>query len=262
LSSEAYEWIYANVRHDIWLSPISGGTDFAGAFVCGVPILPVYAGEMQCRALGHKVEAFDDSGLPVIDEVGELVCTEPVPSMPLRFWNDEGDQRYRESYFEVFPGIWRHGDWVRITPRGGAIIYGRSDATINRHGIRMGTSEFYRLVEAFPEVADSLVVDLEFLGRESFLYLFVVARAGRVIDDDLRARINERIRSALSARHVPNAIIEAPAIPYTLSGKKLEVPVKKLLLGHAPEKVASRDALADPQAFDWFVDFAVRRPKH
>jgi acetoacetyl-CoA synthetase len=256
LSPEAYEWIYASVRNDIWLSPISGGTDFAGAFVCGSPTLPVYAGEMQCRALGHKVEAFDDEGHSIVDEVGELVCTEPVPSMPLRFWNDEGDRRYRDSYFDVFPGVWRHGDWIKITPRGGAIIYGRSDATINRHGIRMGTSEFYRLVESLPEIADSLVVDLEFLGRESFLYLFVTLRNGMLLDDALRDKINGAIRTALSARHVPSAIVEAPAIPYTLSGKKLEVPVKKLLLGQPPEKVASRDSLASPESFDWFVAFA------
>jgi acetoacetyl-CoA synthetase len=259
LSVEAYEWIYSCVRSDIWLAPISGGTDFAGAFVCGTPTLPVYAGEMQCRALGHKVEAFDDEGRSIIDEVGELVCTEPVPSMPLRFWNDAGDKRYHESYFDVFPGVWRHGDWIRITPLGGAIIYGRSDATINRHGIRMGTSEFYRLVEALPEIADSLVVDLEFLGRESFLYLFVTLRDGIALDDRLREKINTQIRTALSARHVPNAIIAAPAIPYTLSGKKLEVPVKKLLLGKDPEKVASRDALASPESFDWFADFARRQ---
>ncbi|GGC57898.1 acetoacetate--CoA ligase [Chelatococcus reniformis] len=259
LSAEAYEWIYGNVRSDIWLSPISGGTDFAGAFICGTPILPVYAGEMQCRALGHKVEAFDESGHPVIDEVGELVCTEPVPSMPLQFWNDPGDRRYRESYFEVFPGVWRHGDWIKITPRGGAIIYGRSDATINRHGIRMGTSEFYRLVDEFPEVADSLVVDLEFLGRESFLYLFVVLRDGATLDDRLAGAINVRIRQALSARHVPNAIVAAPAVPYTLSGKKLEVPIKKLLLGHAASGIANRDAMANPTSLDWYIAFAAAR---
>ena len=256
LSAEAYEWIYGSVRGDIWLSPISGGTDFAGAFICGAPILPVYSGEMQCRALGHKVEAFDESGRAVIDEVGELVCTEPVPSMPLRFWNDPGDKRYRDSYFDVFPGVWRHGDWIKITPRGGAIIYGRSDATINRHGIRMGTSEFYRLVDEFPDVADSLVVDLEFLGRDSFLYLFVVPRQGAAVDDRLRDAINARIRQALSARHVPNAIVEVPAVPYTISGKKLEVPIKKLLLGHAAAGVANRDAMANPDSLDWFGAFA------
>jgi acetoacetyl-CoA synthetase len=259
LSPEAYEWIYTNVRSDIWLAPISGGTDFAGAFVCGTPMLPVRAGEMQCRALGHKVEAWNDAGQPVIDEVGELVCTKPVPSMPLFFWGDEGNRRYKESYFDMFPGVWRHGDWIKITPNGGATIYGRSDATVNRHGIRMGTSEFYRAVEEFPEIADSLVADLEFLGRESFLYLFVTLRDGAVLDAKLKEAVLQRIKTALSPRHVPNAIIAAPDIPYTLSGKKLEVPVKKLLLGQPAEKVASRDALANPHSLDWYIEFARNR---
>ncbi|MFC0283627.1 acetoacetate--CoA ligase [Camelimonas abortus] len=259
LSAEAYAWIYGNVRDDIWLSPISGGTDFAGAFICGAPTLPVYAGEMQCRALGHRVESWDPEGRPLVDEVSELVCTLPVPSMPLYFWNDPDNRRYLESYFDVYPGGWRHGDWLKITSRGGAIIYGRSDATINRHGIRMGTAEFYRIVDGFPEIADSLVVDLEFLGRESFLYLFVVPGEGRVIDDTLRQAISARIREQLSARHVPDAIVEAPAVPYTLSGKKLEVPVKRLLLGHPPEKLINRDAMANPESFDWYVDLARRR---
>jgi len=261
LSAEAYAWIYENVRDDIWLSPISGGTDFAGAFICGAPTLPVYAGEMQCRALGHKVEAWDENGKPLIDAVGELVCTLPIPSMPLYFWNDPGNKRYLDSYFDVYPGVWRHGDWLRITPRGGAIIYGRSDATINRHGIRMGTSEFYRVVDAFPEIADSMVVDLEFLGRESFLYLFVTPKQGAVLDERLKAAINAQIRSQLSARHVPNAIVETPAVPYTLSGKKLEVPVKRLLLGHPPEGLINRDAMANPDSFEWYVALAKERAR-
>ncbi len=259
LSPEGYEWIYSNVRSDIWLAPISGGTDFAGAFVCGVPLLPVYAGEMQCRALGHKVEAWDDNGKALTNEVGELVCSEPVPSMPLYFWNDAENKRYHESYFDMYPGVWRHGDWIRITPTGGAIIYGRSDATVNRYGIRMGTSEFYRLVEEFPEVADSLVVDLEFLGRESFLYLFVKMRDGTVLDKKLEEAILARIRQSLSPRHAPNAILVAPDVPYTLSGKKLEVPVKKLLLGQPPEKVANRDVMANPSSLDWYIALAKER---
>jgi len=259
LSPEAYEWIYTNVRDDIWLAPISGGTDFAGAFVCGTPLLPVRAGEMQCRALGHKVEAWNDSGLPVIDEVGELVCTKPVPSMPLFFWGDEGNKRYTESYFDMFPGVWRHGDWIKITPHGGAIIYGRSDATVNRYGIRMGTSEFYRAAERFPEIADSLVADLEFLGRESFLYLFVKLRSGEILDAKLEKAIISRIKTELSPRHVPNAVVAVPDIPYTLSGKKLEVPVKKLLLGHPPAKVVNRDVLSNPHCLDWYIEFARAR---
>ncbi|HMX16365.1 MAG TPA: acetoacetate--CoA ligase [Rhodocyclaceae bacterium] len=262
LPPEGYRWIYGHVRPDIWLTPISGGTDFAGAFVGGLPTLPVYLGEMQCRCLGAKVEAWDDAGRPMEDQVGELVCAAPMPSMPLRFWNDEGDRRYRESYFETYPGYWRHGDWIRITPRGGAIIYGRSDATINRHGIRMGTSELYRAVDSLPEVLDSLAVDLEFLGRESRLLLFVVLRPGIALSDELLRRIRAGIRTALSARHVPDDILEVPEVPRTLSGKKMELPIKKLLLGLPMEKVASRDAMANPGSLDWFIDFASHQAAH
>ncbi|MDP2810588.1 MAG: acetoacetate--CoA ligase [Rhodocyclaceae bacterium] len=259
LPPEGYQWIYDHVRRDIWINPISGGTDFAGCFVGGVPTLPVYLGEMQCRCLGARVEAFDEAGRALIDEVGELVCSAPMPSMPLRFWNDAEDRRYRESYFDMYPGIWRHGDWLRITPRGGAIIYGRSDATINRHGIRMGTSELYRAVEELPEVVDSLVVDLEFLGRESYMPLFVVLRPGHELTPGLEATLRERIKLALSPRHVPNEIFQVAEIPRTLSGKKMELPVKKLLLGHALDKIANPDAMANPGSFDWFVEFAARR---
>ena len=204
----------------IWLDPISGGTDFAGAFVAGMRTLPVVAGEMQCRCLGAAVEAWSEPdasgrGRPLVDEVGELVCTKPMPSMPLYFWDDRrpDGRRYLDSYFDMYPGIWRHGDWIRITPRGGAIIYGRSDATINRHGIRMGTAELYRAVEALPEVIDSLVVDLEYLGRESYMPLFVVLRDGIVLDDALTRRLKDSIRSALSARHVPNEIFQVALDP-------------------------------------------------
>lgn len=263
LAIECYRWVWEHVPkvggRDIWLTPISGGTDFAGAFVAGLPTLPVVEGEMQCRCLGAAVEAWSDKGEPLVDEVGELVCTKPMPSMPLRFWNDDGDRRYRESYFDMFPGVWRHGDWIRITPRGGAIIYGRSDATINRHGIRMGTAELYRAVEAIPEVLDSLVVDLEYLGRESYMPLFVVLREGATLDDALRRRIEAAIRQALSARHVPNEIFQVEAVPRTLSGKKMELPVKKLLMGTPPEQVFKLDAMANAGAVEWFVDFARRR---
>jgi len=259
LPPEGYQWLYDHVRRDIWINAISGGTDFAGCFVAGVPTLPVILGEMQCRCLGARVEAYDDQGAPMIDEVGELVCSKPMPSMPLRFWNDPEDRRYRESYFDMYPGAWRHGDWIRITPRGGAIIYGRSDATINRHGIRMGTSELYRAVEELPEVLDSLVVDLEFLGRESYMPLFVVMRSGHDLTPGLEAIIRERIKVALSARHVPNEIFQVEEIPRTLSGKKMELPVKKLLLGQPLEKIANPDAMANPGSLQWFVDFAARR---
>ncbi len=259
LSPDSYRWVYDKVGRDVWLTPMSGGTDFAGAFVGGVPTLPVVVGEMQVRCLGANVQAWDDSGRELIDEVGELVCTAPIPSMPLYLWNDPGNRRLHESYFDVYPGIWRHGDWLRITPRGGAIIYGRSDATINRHGVRMGTAELYRVVEALPEVMDSLVVDLEFLGRESWMPLFVVLRPGAVLDAALTERIKDAIRGALSARHVPNDVIAVAEVPRTLTGKKLEVPVKKLLLGQPPDKVANRDAMANPDSLAWFVELARQR---
>jgi len=258
LSPENYRWILDHVR-DVWINPISGGTDLVSAFVGGVPTLPVHLGEMQCRCLGARIEAYDEAGKPLADEVGELVCSAPMPSMPLYFWNDTDNRRYRDSYFDVYPGIWRHGDWVRITPRGGAIIYGRSDATINRHGIRMGTSELYRAVEELPEVVDSLVVDLEYLGKESYMPLFVVLRPGEMLTPALIAQIRERIKVALSARHVPNEIFQVAAVPRTLSGKKMELPIKKLLLGQPLDKVANPDTMANPDSLAWFSDFARRR---
>ena len=268
LSEDCYRWIWAKLPKvdgkDIWLAPISGGTDFAGAFVGGLITLPVIEGEMQCRCLGASVEAWSEPdangvGLSLIDEVGELVCTKPMPSMPLFFWGDADGKRYHDSYFDMYPGIWRHGDWIRITPRGGAIIYGRSDATINRHGIRMGTAELYRAVEALPEVLDSLVVDLEYLGRESWMPLFVVLRDGVELDDALTKRIKGVIREALSARHVPNDVYQVSAIPRTLSGKKMELPVKKLLMGAAADSVLKRDAMANADSVDWFVALARQR---
>lgn len=266
LSDECYDWIWARCPTvqglPIWIDCISGGTDFAGAFVAGHAGLPTVRGQMQCRCLGAAVYAWNEAGEAVVDEVGELVCTQPMPSMPLYFWNDQGQQRYLESYFDMYPGVWRHGDWIRITahPQAhGAIIYGRSDATINRHGIRMGTAELYRAVEALPEVLDSLVVDLEYLGRESYMPLFVVLREGLRLDEDLTARIKERIRQALSPRHVPNEVWQVEAIPRTLSGKKMELPVKKLLMGADPARVMNRDAMANAHCVTWFVEFAQRR---
>jgi acetoacetyl-CoA synthetase len=255
LSPESYRWILDQVG-DIWVNPISGGTDLVSAFVGGVPTLPVYLGEMQRRCLGARVEAYDDAGKPLEDRVGELVCSAPMPSMPLYFWNDADNRRYRESYFDVYPGVWRHGDWIRLTPRGGAVIYGRSDATINRHGIRMGTSELYRAVEELPEVTDSLVVDLEYLGKESYMPLFVVLRPGETLTPALAGRIRERIKVALSARHVPSEILQVEAVPRTLSGKKMELPIKKLLLGQPLDKVANPDTMANPESLAWFERFA------
>jgi acetoacetyl-CoA synthetase len=263
LSIDAYQWVYDQMPkvdgHDIWLTPISGGTDFAGAFVAGLPTLPTVIGEMQCRCLGAAVHAWDEQGRDLIDEVGELVCAKPMPSMPLYFWGDTDGKRYRDSYFDMYPGVWRHGDWIRITPRGGAIIYGRSDATINRHGIRMGTAELYRAVEALPEVLDSLVVDLEYLGRESYMPLFVVLREGLVLDAALTRQLKDAIKTALSARHVPNEIFQVEAVPRTLSGKKMELPVKKLLMGTPAEQVFKLDAMANAGCVAWFVQFAQRR---
>ena len=269
LSDECYQWIWDAMPkpggQDIWLNPISGGTDFAGAFVAGVRTLPVVKGEMQARCLGAAVAAFDEAGVALLDEVGELVCTQPMPSMPLYFWNDPGHRRYTESYFDMYPGdastpaAWRHGDWIRITPRGGAVIYGRSDATINRHGVRMGTSELYRAVEAQPEVMDSLVVDLEYLGRESWMPLFVVLREGLALDATLEQRLRQAIKLALSPRHVPNDIFQVAAIPRTLSGKKMELPVKKLLMGADPAQVLNRDAMGNAASVDWFVALAQAR---
>ncbi|OGA19040.1 MAG: acetoacetate--CoA ligase [Betaproteobacteria bacterium RIFCSPLOWO2_02_FULL_66_14] len=256
LPLDAYRWVYECVKPDIWLASISGGTDVASGFVACSPILPVTAGEIQCCELGVSAYAFNEQGEPVIDAVGELVITRPMPSMPLYFWNDDDGKRYRESYFEQYPGVWRHGDWIRFTGRGTAVIYGRSDATINRHGIRMGTSEIYRVVEELPEVKDSMVVDLEYLGRPSFMPLFVVLNPGVVLDDALKGRIREQIRSKASPRHVPSEIFEVNEIPRTLTGKKMELPVRKLLLGASAQEVASPDAMANPQSLAFFVRLA------
>lgn len=259
LVSEAYQWIYQHVKQDIMLASISGGTDTAAAFVTACPVLPIYAGEMQCRALGVAAYAYDENGQALVNEVGELVITKPMPSMPLYFWNDKNNLRYIDSYFDHFPGLWRHGDWIKITPRGGAIIYGRSDATINRHGIRMGTAEIYRVVEDLPEILDSMVVDLEYLGRESYMPLFVVLREGVKLDTALEQTIRDKIRTQLSARHVPNEVIAVAEIPRTLTGKKMELPIKKLMLGSPVEKIANPDAMSNPGSLQFYAAFAQAR---
>jgi acetoacetyl-CoA synthetase len=258
LPPEGFQWIYEHVKKDLWLASVSGGTDVCSAFLGGSVLLPVYAGELQCRSLGAKVEAFDDDGHTLIDEMGELVITEPMPSMPLFFWNDAENKRYGESYFEMFPGIWRHGDWVKITPRGSAVIYGRSDSTINRKGIRMGSSEIYRVVEDIPEVLDSLIIGLERSGGGYYMPLFVVLRPGVELDDALKAHIRDKIRSNLSPHHVPDDVFVIPEVPRTLNGKKLEVPVKKLFMGAPMEKAISVDSMSNPQAMQYFVEFASR----
>ncbi len=259
LPPEGFQWAYAEVKRDLWLASISGGTDLCTAFVGGCPLLPVYSGELQCRSLGANVQAFDEQGQPLIEQVGELVITKPMLSMPLFFWNDPDNKRYRESYFEMYPGIWRHGDWIKITRRGSAVIYGRSDSTINRMGVRMGTSEFYRVVEDIPEILDSLVIDLEGLGRASYMPLFVVLKPGHTLDDSLRTTIRQRIRTTLSPRHIPDDIFVIPEVPRTLNGKKLEVPIKKLFLGMPIEKAANPDSMSNPHTLAYFVELAKAR---
>ncbi|MGE5636221.1 MAG: acetoacetate--CoA ligase, partial [Nocardioidaceae bacterium] len=257
LPVEGFAWCYEALKRDLWLFSMSGGTDVCTAFVGGAPILPVHAGELQCRALGAAVQAFDPDGRPVVDRMGELVVTEPMPSMPIFFWNDHDGSRLRESYFDAFPGVWRHGDWIKITSRGSAVIYGRSDSTINRQGVRMGTSEIYSAVEALPEVLDSLVIHLDG-GERDYMPLYVVLGEGVKLDDELRGRIRRELRERCSPRHVPDEIVQIDEVPRTLSGKKLEVPVKRILSGTSPEVAASRDSLANPDALDFFARLAAR----
>jgi acetoacetyl-CoA synthetase len=260
LPPEAFGWVYEAVKPDLLLGSFSGGTDLCTGFVGPCPLLPVRAGVISGRCLGAAVEAYDEDGKPVTGQVGELVITQPMPSMPVGFWNDPDGARYRESYFDMYPGIWRHGDWIEILPDGGSIIYGRSDATLNRGGVRMGTSEFYRAVEAFAEVGDSLVVDTGQLGADGRLILFVLPAEGAELDDDLRNRIRAALRAQLSPRHVPDEIHQVPGIPRTLSGKKLEVPVRKILHGTDPERAADPNALADPDVLRYFGRFRGAEP--
>jgi acetoacetyl-CoA synthetase len=254
LPPEGFAWLYEHVGKDLLAGSFSGGTDVATGFVGPCPLLPLRAGVIQCRGLGAKVEAYGDTGEPVVGEVGELVLTEPMPSMPIFFWNDEEGDRYRESYFAMYPGVWRHGDWIKILPDGGNVIYGRSDSTLNRGGVRMGTSDFYRVVEALPEIADSLVVDTGQLGEEGRLLLYVQLADGQAeLDDEVVVRIRTALRSTLSPRHVPDEVRVVPGIPRTLSGKKLEVPVRKILLGTPVEKAANPDAMANPEVLAHFT---------
>ena len=255
LPPEGFRWVYQELgtKSGLILGSFSGGTDLCTGFVGPAPILPVRAGVISGPCLGARVESFDPAGRPVIGEVGELVLTRPMPSMPVGFWNDPDGERYRASYFADYPGVWRHGDWIMILPDGGCVIYGRSDATLNRGGVRMGTSEFYRVVERLPEVADSLVVDTGQLGKEGRLILYVVPSEGHAVDDDLTMKIRSLLRAELSPRHVPDEINQVPGIPRTLSGKKLEVPVRKILLGTPAADAADRDALANPDVLSYFA---------
>ncbi len=256
LPPEGFEWVYDNVGDDLVLGSVSGGTDVCTAFVGSCPTLPVRAGEIQCRYLGAAVEAFEESGHAVTGEVGELVVTRPMPSMPVSFWGDDDGSRYRASYFERFPGVWCHGDWVKITAGGGCVIYGRSDSTLNRGGVRIGTSELYRVVEDLDEVADSLVVDTGRLGEEGRCWLFVVLADGCSLDESLRAAIRARLRAELSPRHVPDEIVAVDEVPRTLTGKKLEVPVKRILCGQPWESAVSRESMVNPDALQPFLALA------
>jgi acetoacetyl-CoA synthetase len=258
LSPEGFQWVYDQLGSDTWLFSTSGGTDLCTAFVGGVPVLPVYLGELQARSLGASVEAWDPDGNPLVDEVGELVITRPMPSMPIFLWGDEDGSRLHDSYFSMYPGIWRHGDWIEITSRGTAIIYGRSDSTINRGGVRMGTSEIYRAVLDIDEVVDALVVDLPREGTDGWMPLFVVLREGAELDDALVDTIRRRVREDCSPRHVPNEVRQISAVPRTLSGKVLEVPVKRILMGTPAAEAASRESLANPEALDYFVELAAQ----
>lgn len=261
VTPESAAWFYANVKSDLWVQSPSGGTELCAALAAGSPLLPVYAGEIQTRALGMDVHAWDAAGNDIVDEIGELVVTTPSPSMPLYFWNDPDGQKYHDAYFDVYPGVWRHGDFLKINRRGGCYIYGRSDSTLNRFGVRIGTAEVYRILSRMDEVADALVVCLEEEGGTFYMPLFVKLAGGKALDDATRAAIVSQLRSEGSPRHVPDVIVEAPAIPYTLTGKKMEIPVRRILAGARAEAVASPDAMMDPRALDFYVRFATERVK-
>jgi acetoacetyl-CoA synthetase len=256
LSPEGFRWVADAIGRHVQVASVSGGTDLCTGFVGSAPEVPVWLGELSCRVLGAAVAAFDEGGHEVLDEVGELVITKPMPSMPVFFWNDPDGSRLREAYFDTYPGVWRHGDWIRITSRGSAVIYGRSDSTLNRGGVRMGTSEFYRVVEGFPEVADSLVIDTSGVGRtDGELICFLVLVRGADLAE-VEPKLRAELRSQLSPRHVPNRFVVVDEVPKTLNGKKCEVPVKKILAGMSPDRAVSRDALRNPDALRPFVALA------
>lgn len=252
---ETFDWFYQNVNDNIWLTSQSGGTEIVGGFVAASPTLPVYAGEIQCKALGMDVDSWNDEGESLVGQVGELVCKKPFPSMPIHFLNDPQYKRYNESYFEEFPGIWRHGDFIKINERGGSYIYGRSDSTLNRYGVRIGTAELYRVVEKLPEITDSLVVCVELPDGTFFMPMFLQLAPDVDLTSVLERKISGELRASCSPRHVPDKFYAVPEIPYTLTGKKMEVPVRKLLLGWPLEKAASRDAMRNSAAIEFFVDY-------
>ncbi len=257
LPVEGFRWVYREVKGDLLLGSASGGTDVCTAFVLGNPLLPVHAGELQCRGLGAAIEAWDENRQPLLNQMGELILTAPFPSMPVFLWNDADGSRFRSSYFEKFPGVWCHGDWIEIDAQDGhCVIHGRSDSTLNRGGVRMGSAEFYSAVEDIEGIAEALVIDLSGLNREDKLVLFVALREGVTLDDDLRGKINARLKSQVSPRHVPDDIYDVSEIPHTLNGKKLEVPVKRILMGALPEKVVNREAMSNPESLSFFIELA------
>jgi acetoacetyl-CoA synthetase len=260
LPPETFDWIYQAIKPDLWLCSMSGGTDVCTAFVGGCPLEPVYAGEIQCRTLGCAMESWDDNGYPLTDEVGEMVVTKPMPSMPVFFWNDPENKRYQDSYFDLFPGIWRHGDWLKITPRNSLVILGRSDATLNRQGVRIGTAEIYRSLNKIDDIKDSLIVNIERPNGDHYMPLFVVLQEGVDLDDELIGKVKKQLRSDCSPRHVPDELIEIQEVPYTISGKKLEAPVKKILIGIPVEKAANKDSMRNPESLDFFIEFGKRLP--
>jgi acetoacetyl-CoA synthetase len=256
VTPQCQHWFYENVKRDLWAHAGSGGTDVCTGLVGGVVNLPVYAGEIQARQLGVAAYAYDDRGRAVVDQVGELVITEPMPSMPVGFWGDTDGSRYRESYFDQYPGVWRHGDFFRVNARGGCFVLGRSDATLNRHGVRIGTAEVYRSLQGIPAVEDALIVNLDLPGGRFFMPLFVKTRNDVPLDDEIADRIRSQIRREYSPRHLPDKIIQVTAIPYTLTGKKMEVPVRRILMGMPAEKAANRAAVSNGEALDYFVEYA------
>jgi acetoacetyl-CoA synthetase len=257
LPPEAFGWVYENIKSDVWLSSMAGGTDVCTAWVGGNPLLPVYQGEIQCRCLGCAMESWDENGHPVpVGEVGEMVVTKPMPSMPVFFWNDADGSKYRSSYFEDFPGVWRHGDWLQITERDTLVILGRSDATLNRQGVRIGTAEIYRCLDKISDIKDSLIINLEHADGSDWMPLFVALAPGVVLDENLKKQIKTALRSAYSPRHVPDEILEIPDVPYTISGKKMETPVKKILQKKPLEKAYNRDSMRNPEAMDFFIALA------
>jgi acetoacetyl-CoA synthetase len=262
VSADCMAWFYDNVKRDLWVMPGSGGTDICSGFVGGVPGPPVYAGEIQGAHLGVDAQAWNEHGESVTNEVGELVITQPMPSMPVYFWRDEGNVRYRETYFEPWPGVWRHGDFFMVNERGGCFVLGRSDATLNRFGIRIGTAEIYRALEALAEVRDSLIVNLDLPNDKFFMPLFVQLTEGSGLDGELEAKIRRTLRERYSPRHVPDRIYRVDEIPYTITGKKMEVPVRRILMGTPRDEAANPSVMRNPDSLDWFVDFAEARADH